>query len=71
MMQMKISRSFRKPFIKFDNDATSCFDRIIPSTAMLFPLQGIAVATCQHAGSTAVPSLIILRLRRTAPAMKA
>ncbi len=35
MMQMEISRSSRKPFIKFDNDATSCYDRIIPGTAML------------------------------------
>ena len=35
MMQMEISRSSRKPFIKFDNDATSCFDRIVPGTAML------------------------------------
>jgi hypothetical protein len=35
MMQMEISRSSRKPFIKFDNDATSCYDRIVPGTAML------------------------------------
>ena len=35
IMQMEISRGSRKPFIKFDNDATSCYDRIIPGTAML------------------------------------
>jgi hypothetical protein len=34
-MQMEISRCSRKPFLKFDNDATSCYDRIIPGTAML------------------------------------
>jgi hypothetical protein len=34
-MQMEISRSSRKPFIKFDNDATPCYDRIVPSMALL------------------------------------
>ncbi len=34
-MQMEIGRCSRKPFLKMDNDATSCYDRIVPGTAML------------------------------------
>ncbi len=50
IMQMEISRGSRKPFIKFDNDATSCCNRIIPGTAMLisrkFGLHRNVAAVC-------------------------
>ena len=34
-MQNKISRASRKPLVKFDNDATLCYDRILASVACL------------------------------------
>jgi len=34
-METEISRASRKPFVKFDNDATSCYDRILPSIASI------------------------------------
>jgi hypothetical protein len=30
-MQYEICRASRKPLVKFDNDATSCYDRILPN----------------------------------------
>ena len=34
-MQNEISRASQKPLVKFDNDATSCYDRILASVACL------------------------------------
>jgi hypothetical protein len=34
-MQYEICRASRKPLVKFDNDATSCYDRILPNMASI------------------------------------
>ena len=34
-MQYEISRLTRYPLIRYDNDASNCFDRIVPSVGML------------------------------------
>ena len=34
-MQIKIYRASRQPLVTFDNDATSCYDRILPNMASI------------------------------------
>jgi hypothetical protein len=34
-MQFEMCRASRKPLVKFDNDATSCYDRILPNMASI------------------------------------
>jgi hypothetical protein len=34
-MQFEICRASRKPLVKFDNDPTSCYDRILPNMASI------------------------------------